>query len=63
MYNHDSLDRIVIGPAFLASNTDIPLLIVTGLDQDYSTNEADYIDQCESEERRVQLAQVAVCKG
>lgn len=59
----NSLDRIVVSPALLASNTNIPLFIVTGLDQDNSTNEADYIDQCESEKRSVQLAQVAVCKG
>lgn len=54
------LDSVGVGPAFLTPNPDIPLLVIPGLDQDHGADEADHVHNRETEQGRVQLAQVAV---
>lgn len=56
------LDSVGVGPAFLAPDTDVPLFVVPGLDQDHGADKAHHIHDREAKQRRVQLAQVAVRK-
>ena len=56
------LDGVGVGPAFLTSDTDVPLFVVPGLDQDHGADKAHHVHDREAKQRRVQFAQVAVCK-
>lgn len=44
------LDRVHVCPALFASNADIALLIVSGLNQDNCADEAEQVDDGESKE-------------